>query len=86
MAGVAKGPVGELWVKDQVFCLTTLDYSCKPQTMLLKSWIKEITRVECRPEAQTVNCIARLDENIGEVIPYLNAVLGGYSYIKEAKR
>jgi len=51
--------------------------------MLIKGWIKEITRVECRPEAQTVNCIARLNENIGEAIPYLNAVLGGYTYIKE---
>jgi len=51
--------------------------------MLLKGWTKEITRVECRPEAQTVNCIARLHENIGDVIPYLNAVLGGYTYIKE---
>jgi ArsR family metal-binding transcriptional regulator len=51
--------------------------------MLLKGWKKEITRVECRPESQTVNCIARLNENIGEVIPYLNEVLGGFSYIKE---
>ena len=51
--------------------------------MLLKGWTKEITRAECRPEAQTINCIARLNENIGEVIPYLNAVLGGYTYIKD---
>jgi ArsR family metal-binding transcriptional regulator len=51
--------------------------------MLLKGWIKEITRAECRPESQTVHCIARLNENIGEVIPYLNAVLGGYTYIKD---
>jgi ArsR family metal-binding transcriptional regulator len=52
--------------------------------MLLKGWTKEITRVECRPESQTVHCIAHLNENIGKVIPYLNAVLGGYSYIKES--
>ena len=51
--------------------------------MLLKGWTKEITRAECRPEAQTVHCIARLEQNIGEVIPYLNAVLGGYTYVKE---
>lgn len=51
--------------------------------MLLKGWTKEITQAECRPEAQTVHCIARLEQNIGEVIPYLNAVLGGYTYVKE---
>jgi ArsR family metal-binding transcriptional regulator len=51
--------------------------------MILSGWTKEITRVECRPETQTVNCIARLNENIGEAIPYLNAALGGYTYIKE---
>lgn len=50
---------------------------------LLSGWTREITRAECRPEAQTVHCIARLHENIGAVIPYLNAVLGGYTYIKE---
>lgn len=50
---------------------------------LLSSWTREITRAECRPEAQTVHCIARLNENIGAVIPYLNAVLGGYTCIKD---
>lgn len=51
--------------------------------MLLTGWTKAITRAECRPEAQTVHCIARLKEDIGPVIPYLNAVLDGYTYIKE---
>jgi len=51
--------------------------------MLLKGWTKEITRAACRPEAQTVHCIARLAQDIGEAIPYLNAVLGGYTYVKE---
>lgn len=51
--------------------------------MLLTGWTKEISRAACRPEAQTVHCIARLHEDIGEVIPYLNAVLGGYTYVKE---
>jgi hypothetical protein len=37
--------------------------------MLLKGWTVVITRAECRPEAQTVHCIARLDENVGEAIP-----------------
>jgi len=51
--------------------------------MLLNGWTKEITRAECRPESQTVHCIARLNENIGEAIPYLNALLGGYTCIKD---
>lgn len=51
--------------------------------MLLKGWTKEITRAACRPEAQTVHCIARLDQPVGAAIPYLNAVLGGYTYIRE---
>jgi len=46
--------------------------------MLLTGWTKEISRAECRPEAQTVHCIARLNEDVGQVIPYLNAVLGGF--------
>jgi len=50
---------------------------------LLSGWTKEITRASCRPEARTVHCIARLRENINAVIPYLNAVLGGYTYIKD---
>ncbi|OGQ94490.1 MAG: Fe-S cluster protein [Deltaproteobacteria bacterium RIFOXYD12_FULL_57_12] len=51
--------------------------------MLLKGWTKEISRAACRPEAQTVHCIAHLDQPIGAAIPYLNAVLGGYTYIRE---
>jgi len=56
---------------------------CRENAMLMKGWTKEISRAECRPAAQTVHYIARLDQNIGEVIPYLNAVLGSFSYIKE---
>jgi ArsR family metal-binding transcriptional regulator len=51
--------------------------------MLLKSYRKEVVRPECRPEAQSVHCIAHLDEDITEVIPYLNAVLGGFQYLKD---
>ncbi len=51
--------------------------------MLLKGYRKEVIRPECRPEAQSVHCIAHLDEDITEVIPYLNAVLGGFQYIKD---
>ena len=51
--------------------------------MLLESYRKEIIRPECRPEAQSVQCIAHLDQDISEVIPYLNSVFGGFQYIKE---
>jgi ArsR family metal-binding transcriptional regulator len=51
--------------------------------MLLRSYRKEVIRPECRPEAESVHCIAHLDQDIGEVIPYLNAVLGGFQFIKD---
>jgi ArsR family metal-binding transcriptional regulator len=51
--------------------------------MLLKSYRKEVIRPECRPEAESVHCIAHLEQDIGEVIPYLNAVLGGFQFIKD---
>lgn len=49
--------------------------------MLLTGWSTEITTAACRPEARTVHCVARLAQDIGEVIPYLNAVLKGYTYV-----
>jgi len=51
--------------------------------MLLNSYTREFVRPECRPEAQSVHLIAHLDQDISEVIPYLNAVLGGFQYIKD---
>lgn len=51
--------------------------------MLLNGYRKEIVRPECRPEAESVHYIAHLDEDITEVIPYLNAVLGGFQYLKD---
>ncbi len=51
--------------------------------MLLESYRKEIIRPECRPEAQALQCIAHLDQDISGVIPYLNSVLGGFQYIKD---
>jgi len=51
--------------------------------MLLKGYRKEISRPECNPNSQSIHCIARLDEDIAEVLPYLNAELGGIQYTKE---
>ena len=50
--------------------------------MLLKSYSKEIFRPECNPGFESVHCIAHLDQDISEVLPYLNAVLGGFDYLK----
>jgi len=51
--------------------------------MLLKGYRKEITRPECRREALSLHCIAHLDQHISQVLPYLNAKLGGDQYLKD---
>ena len=51
--------------------------------MLLKGYSKEIFRPECNAQFQSLHCIAHLDEDIAEVLPYLNAVLGGHQYLKD---
>lgn len=51
--------------------------------MLLKSYRLEIFNNECMPGAMTVQCMAHLDQDVSEALPYLNAVLGGFEYIKE---
>ena len=47
--------------------------------MLLKGYRKEFCRPP-NPEAQHLRCVAYIDENIGEVLPYLNTVLKGHQY------
>ena len=51
--------------------------------MLLESYTKEIFNSECQPGAMAVHCFAHLDQDVGEAIPYLNAVLGGFTYQKD---
>jgi ArsR family metal-binding transcriptional regulator len=51
--------------------------------MLLTGYRKEITRPECRREALSLHCIAHLDQDISQVLPYLNAKLGGDQYLKD---
>ena len=48
--------------------------------MLLTSWRKEIFRPECNPGFESVHCLAHLEQDVGEALPYLNTQLGGYSY------
>ena len=51
--------------------------------MILKNYRKQIFRPECNPEFQSLHCIADLDQDIGEVLPYLNSTLGGFEYLKD---
>ncbi|MBI4774078.1 MAG: Fe-S cluster protein [Deltaproteobacteria bacterium] len=51
--------------------------------MWLKGYTKKIFRPECNPSFQSLHCLARLDQDVSEVLPYLNAVLGGFEYFKE---
>jgi len=53
------------------------------KAMLLRSYKMSIFRPECNPNFQSIHCIAYLDQNIGPVLPYLNAVLGGFEYFKD---
>ena len=51
--------------------------------MLLRGYREEISRPACNNTFQSLHCIAHLDEDIGGALPYLNAVLGGDTYIKD---
>jgi ArsR family metal-binding transcriptional regulator len=51
--------------------------------MLLKRYRKEIFRPECNPSFQSLHCIAHLEQDVSEALPYLNAVLGGFEYLKD---
>ena len=43
--------------------------------MLLKDYSFETMLPECNPMAETINAIAHLSDDIGEVLPYLAAVI-----------
>lgn len=49
--------------------------------MLLQGYKKEMFRPKCNPSFQSVHCVARLDQDISEVLPYLNTELGGGDYV-----
>ncbi len=51
--------------------------------MLLESYTKKIFRAECNPQFESLHCIATLDQDVSEALPYLNAVLGGFEYLKD---
>ena len=51
--------------------------------MLLESYTRDIFRPECNPSFTSVHCIARLDQDVGAALPYLNAELGGFAFTRE---
>lgn len=51
--------------------------------MLLETYALKIFNSECNPGAMSVHCEASFDQDIGAVLPYLNANLGGFEYVRE---
>jgi ArsR family metal-binding transcriptional regulator len=51
--------------------------------MLLETYRKEIFRPECNPGFESLHCFAHLEQDVGDVLPYLNAELGGFEYVEE---
>ena len=51
--------------------------------MLLETYQLEIFNSKCQPGAMGVHCFAHLDQDVSDVLPYLNSVLGGFEYIKD---
>lgn len=51
--------------------------------MLLKGYKIEIFRPEQNPEFESLHCIAHLEQDISDVLPYLNSLLGGFDYLKD---
>jgi ArsR family metal-binding transcriptional regulator len=51
--------------------------------MLLNGYRPEIFKPTCNSFFQSLHCIAYLDEDVGDALPYLNAMLGGDTYIKD---
>jgi len=50
--------------------------------MLLEGYKKEMFLPKCNPSFQSVHCVAHLNEDISEVLPYLNTALGGEDYVQ----
>jgi len=51
--------------------------------MLLSGYTMEIFRSKCNAGAQSLHCFAHLNDDVSEVLPYLNTVLGGFTYTQE---
>lgn len=51
--------------------------------MLLKDYTLEIFKSKCQADAKGVHCFAHLNQDVSEVLPYLNSVLGGFEYLQD---
>jgi len=51
--------------------------------MLLTGYTKEVFRPECNPSFLSLHCVAHLNDDVGEALPYLNAILGGTLYFTD---
>jgi ArsR family metal-binding transcriptional regulator len=51
--------------------------------MLLETYRLEIFNNECMPGAISVQCFAQLDQDVSEALPFLNAELGGFTFLKD---
>ena len=51
--------------------------------MLLKGYRIEIFKPEQNPQFESLHCIAHLEQDISEALPYLNSLLGGFDYLKD---
>jgi len=49
--------------------------------MLLSGYRKKIFRSKCNASARTLQCHAELHQDVSKALPYLNASLGGDTYI-----
>ena len=53
--------------------------------MLLESYTLEIFNSRCNPGAMAVHCFTHLDQDVSLALPYLNAVLGGFSHLTSGR-
>lgn len=51
--------------------------------MLLTGYTMEIFLSKCNAGARTLHCFAHLHDDVSEVLPYLNTVLGGFTYTRD---
>jgi ArsR family metal-binding transcriptional regulator len=51
--------------------------------MLLNGFSLEIFKSKCDSNAQGVHCFVHLEDDISEVLPYLNTRLGGFVYTQD---
>ena len=52
--------------------------------MLLSGYTKNIFRPERNSSFESVHCVALLNKDLGDALPYLNAVLVGAQYLRSS--